>query len=130
MLHVGRIVPVYRLTRGLSAQDAADRHPGRPRPLRPLPRVPAPGGRRRSSHRVGAAIEAAHFPDDFAQRDAAVRRLAHDELLALQVGMVARRRQRRGVTGRAIEVDDATDARTAREPSRRGCRGASARRSS
>ena len=40
------------------------------------------------------ALEQAHFPDEFPRRDAALRRLAFDELLALQVGMVARRRQR------------------------------------
>ena len=59
---------------------------------------------------IGEAITAAHFPDDFEQRDAAVRRLAHDELLALQVGMVQRRRQRREERRSVISVEDAVDA--------------------
>src|SRR4029077_1393858 len=43
---------------------------------------------------IARAIEEAHYPDSFEGRDAALRRLAFDELLALQLGMVARRRQR------------------------------------
>ena len=38
---------------------------------------------------IARAIEEAHYPDSFAGRDAALRRLAFDELLALQLGMVA-----------------------------------------
>ncbi len=43
---------------------------------------------------IARAIEEAHYPDSFEGRDAALRRLAFDELLALQLGMVERRRQR------------------------------------
>ncbi len=61
---------------------------------------------------IREAITAAHFPDDFEQRDAAVRRLAHDELLALQVGMVQRKRQRgESVSRAALELPAADDAR-------------------
>ena len=96
MLHVGRIVPVYRLTAGLTAtrlrvaiRDALDRA-GKAYPEY-LPRsiredeelVP-----------IGSALEEAHYPASFEGRDAALRRLAFDELLALQLGMVGRRRQR------------------------------------
>jgi ATP-dependent DNA helicase RecG len=111
MLHAGRIVPVYRLTRGVAA-----------RTLRAAIRAGLDGygpyveylpaevvGERPA---IGAAIEAAHFPDDPAACDAAVGRLAHDELLALQIGMVARRRQRGGpALARSIAVSDAEDAR-------------------
>ena len=41
---------------------------------------------------IGEALEHAHYPTSFETRDAALRRLALDELLALQLGMVARRR--------------------------------------
>jgi ATP-dependent DNA helicase RecG len=112
LLHVGRIVPVYRLTAGLTAQrlrlairDALDRAGGAypeylPPDLRSAERLPA----------IGSTLEEAHFPSDFDGRDQALRRLAFDELLALQVGMVGRRRQRGRSTGRSIGVDDPTDA--------------------
>jgi ATP-dependent DNA helicase RecG len=59
---------------------------------------------------IGEALESAHFPATFEGRDAALRRLAFDELLALQLGMVGRRRQRGRDEARAIAVDPATDA--------------------
>ena len=53
---------------------------------------------------IAAALESAHYPDDFARRDAALRRLGFDELLALQIGMVARDRQRRVAVGEPVAV--------------------------
>jgi ATP-dependent DNA helicase RecG len=109
LLHVGRIVPVYRLTAGLTAprlrsamREALDRA-GRAYPeyLEATVRNGLPG--------IGEALEEAHFPESFEGRDAALRRLAFDELLALQLGMVARRRQRGRDEARAVLVDDATD---------------------
>jgi ATP-dependent DNA helicase RecG len=113
LLHAGRIVPVYRLTAGLTAarlrtamRAALDRvGTGYPEYL------PAEV---RSSERlvgVGRALEAAHFPDSFEDRDAALHRLAFDELLALQLGMVERRRQRGGSPTLAVAPDDAVDRR-------------------
>ncbi len=101
-LHAGRIVPVYRLTAGvtvarlrLAMREALDRD-GREYPeyLRPALREEAavPG--------IATALEAVHYPESFEARDAAVRRLAYDELLALQLGMVVRRR----VRGRDVTV--------------------------
>ena len=97
LLHVGRIVPVYRLTAGLTAarlriamREALDRAgdhyeeylPGAIRDERVARR-----------HRRGARGRPLPV-DSFEGRDAALRRLAFDELLALQLGMVGRRRQR------------------------------------
>jgi ATP-dependent DNA helicase RecG len=110
MLHAGRIVPVYRLTRGLTSRTLRSAIRAGLDRFGPYPDY-LPEAIVGEQPTVGVAIEAAHYPDDLAQRDAAVRRLAHDELLALQVGMVARRRQRRGVAGTAIEIDDEADAR-------------------
>ena len=113
LLHVGRIVPVYRLTSGLTANRlrgamrvALDRaghdYPEYvPAAIRAAEDVPP----------IGEALEAAHYPTTFEARDAALRRLALDELLALQLGMVARRRARGRARTLAIAVDDATDAR-------------------
>jgi ATP-dependent DNA helicase RecG len=113
LLHAGRIVPVYRLTAGLTAtrlrvaiRAAIDRA------ARAYPEYlpPALLGAERLPG-IGEAIEAAHFPDGFERRDAALDRLAFDELLALQVGMVGRRRARGRAATVAIPSDDATDAR-------------------
>jgi len=111
-LHAGRIVPVYRLTSGVSLpvlrramRGALDRIgldypeylPGEllqtaaTEEAEPLPTI-------------GAALEAAHYPPDAVARASALARLAFDELLALQVGMVARDRQRRGASGAPIPV--------------------------
>ena len=95
LLHVGRIVPVYRLTAGLpirtlraAIRAALDRPPPYPEYL------PASIRRGLGLVGIGDALAQVHFPDDFERRDAALRRLAFDELLALQVGMVGRRRER------------------------------------
>ncbi len=95
LLHVGRIVPVYRLTKGLTLKSlraairaVLDRFPPYAEYL------PADLLAEERLEGIAAALEQAHFPDEFPRRDAALRRLAFDELLALQVGMVARRRQR------------------------------------
>ena len=112
LLHVGRIVPVYRLTAGLTAarlriamrealDRAGDAYPEYlPATIREdLELVP-----------VATALEAAHYPSTFEGRDAALRRLAYDELLALQLGMVGRRRQRGRDAAEPLEVDAAADA--------------------
>jgi ATP-dependent DNA helicase RecG len=111
MLHVGRIVPVYRLTAGLTAtrlriamRDVLDRA-GKEYPEY-LPREIVDQD---ALVGIGAALEEAHYPASFDGRDAALRRLAFDELFALQLGMVGRRRQRGRDAARSIQVDAATD---------------------
>ncbi|MBI3746985.1 MAG: ATP-dependent DNA helicase RecG [Chloroflexi bacterium] len=111
LLHAGRIVPVYRLTAGLTANSlrravraALDRTAGAfPEYLDASLRAEA------GVVGIGEALEEAHYPTTFERRDAALRRLAFDELLALQVGMVGRRRARVGEHGRAVAVSDAQD---------------------
>jgi ATP-dependent DNA helicase RecG len=112
MLHVGRIVPVYRLTAGLTAtrlriamRDALDRA-GKAYPEY----LPPPVREGEALVPIGAALEEAHYSASFEGRAAALRRLAFDELLALQLGMVGRRRQRGRDAARPIPVDEATDA--------------------
>jgi ATP-dependent DNA helicase RecG len=105
LVHAGRIVPVYRLTKGLAPRtlraamraaldheaDLADYLPDRVRGSR----VP-----------LAEALEQAHFPLDFQRRDRALDRLAFDEFLALHVGLVARERARRGERATAVVVPD------------------------
>ncbi len=113
LLHAGRIVPIYRLTRGVTAKSLRTAiRSGLDDYGRHLEPDYLPDELRGAYPSIREAITAAHFPDDFDQRDAAVRRLAHDELLALQIGMVQRRRQRDEETTRApLQVDEAGSGR-------------------
>jgi len=110
-LHAGRIVPVYRLTEGVSAawlrrtmRRALDvvvaTYPDYlPERLRHDPAGPLPS--------IGASLEAAHYPPDFEALARALARLRGDELLALQLGMVSRVRQRRRAVGEPVRTPDA-----------------------
>jgi ATP-dependent DNA helicase RecG len=93
LLHVGRLVPVHALTRGLSArlmrravraalEDCADQVPD------PLPAAVA------AAHgfpSLGASLRAIHFPADEAERSRARERLAFEELFVLQSVLECRR---------------------------------------
>jgi ATP-dependent DNA helicase RecG len=113
LLHVGRIVPVYRLTAGLTAvtlrravRDALDRAG-----TAYLDYLPPALVRERNVMPLTEALEEAHYPTAFERRDAALERLAFDELLALQLGMVQRRRERTHERGGPVPVSDPDDAR-------------------
>ena len=112
LLHAGRIVPVYPLTAGLTAirlraaiREALDKA-GYAYPEY----LPEAIARTEDLVPIARAIEEAHFPASFPGRDAALRRLAFDELLALQLGMVERRRQRVRDAAPEIRVEPAADA--------------------
>ena len=127
LLHAGRIVPVYRLTAGLTAatlrraiRQALDAVGSTYPEYLPLDGWAAEWGTLAARSKVGAAdvpslpvpiamaLENAHYPETFEARDAALRRLGFDELLALQVGMVARDRGRRLALGQPIDVPEET----------------------
>jgi ATP-dependent DNA helicase RecG len=111
VLMAGRIVPVYRLTAGLTAarlrvamREALDRAGDA------YPEYLPPSLRRSEDLvQIAEALEAAHYPPSFDARDAALRRLAFDELLALQLGMVGRRRSRGRDQAPPIAIDDTLD---------------------
>ena len=109
-LHAGRIVPVYRLTAGVTLPRLRARI--RAALVAALPEQPEymPRDVLRAIEEelpdVRAAIEWMHFPPDFSSLDRALERLAFDELLALQVGMVARRRRRQSEHGVPVAVTD------------------------
>ncbi len=111
LLHAGRIVPIYRLTAGIATprlrvamREAIDRAG-----LAYPEYLPADLRREEALVGIGPAIEGAHYPADPDALEAALRRLAFDELLALQVGMVQRRRQRVRSRAQPLAVDDARD---------------------
>ena len=111
VLHAGRIVPVYRLTAGLTAarlrtaiREALD-HAGTAYPEYLPPAI----REEEALPDIATSVEAAHYPESFEGRDAALKRLAFDELFALQLGMVQRRRQRSRSHARPIDVEPAID---------------------
>ncbi len=94
LVHTGRLVPVYSLTEGLSG-----------RRLRSLMKLlidqyaslapdtlSAAQRQRLQLAAVAPSIRQAHFPESEAAKEAARRRLAFDELLLIQLGVLARRR--------------------------------------
>ncbi|MDQ3491768.1 MAG: ATP-dependent DNA helicase RecG [Chloroflexota bacterium] len=104
LLHVGRIVPIYRLTGGLSARTLRAAIRGALDGYGPYREYLGSLAAQQGLMGIGEAVEAAHFPEGFDGRDRALARLAFDELLALQVGMVSRHRQRQSVLGDPIKV--------------------------
>ncbi len=108
--HTGRLVPVYSLTTGLGQRTLrsliatlVERYVDRvPETLPPalverydLPPLPE-------------AMRQLHYPDDASSLDRARRRLAFDELLGIQIGVVRRRRAwRESGTAPAIAAHEA-----------------------
>src|SRR3989449_1133207 len=92
-LHTGRIVPMPPATEGLSprvlrtiiAQALSQSGDGVPEVLSPAIR------HRHDLLPLGEALRAIHFPTSLPEADAAHRRLAFDELLILQLGVLMRR---------------------------------------
>jgi len=94
LIHVGRLVPLYSLTRGL-----------RPRQVRKLMKevidqwawqvedfLPPELRERCNLMELPQAISQAHFPEDEASKDKARLRLAFDELFILQLGVLSKKR--------------------------------------
>ncbi len=107
LVHTGRLVPVYSLTAGMyrrqvrkAVREALDAC---------LPRMTdfLPHDVRSRAHLIGLAeaIRQAHYPDNDTARMAARRRLAFDELLVMQLGVLDKRRQREeGVSGITLDA--------------------------
>lgn len=95
-LNAGRIVPVYRLTAGLTARNlrsltwqAVSKYlQGVQDPL------PEDILQRTGLSPLGDAIRDIHYPADLAAADRGRRRLAFDEILAFQLAILGRRRHR------------------------------------
>lgn len=95
-LNTGRVVPVYRLTAGLTARNlrsltwqAVSRYlQGLPDPL------PEDVLQKTGLCALSDAIRDIHYPADLAAADRGRRRLAFDEILAFQLAILGRRRHR------------------------------------
>ncbi len=107
-IHAGRLVPVYPLTSGLY-----------PRQLRSLMKkaiddwagqlqdfLPVETKERCQLLDLPKAIIQAHFPDDYTLKDAARKRLAFDELLLIQLGVLRKKRDwQEGQPGNAFALN-------------------------
>lgn len=107
MVHTGRIVPVYPLTQGLTIKwlrrrikQAVDYWAGRL--TDPLP---ADDRERLGLPPLGEAIRQIHFPLDWDKLETARRRLAFDELLLIQLGVIQQRQLWQAQQGQPITVE-------------------------
>jgi ATP-dependent DNA helicase RecG len=95
LVHTGRLVPVYHSTAGLAgrtlrrlAKEALDAYLGALPELLPASML----SRNRMPSRTDA-VRQMHFPDGWDALKAARRRLAFEELLLIQVGVLQRKRE-------------------------------------
>ncbi|HLF78238.1 MAG TPA: ATP-dependent DNA helicase RecG, partial [Dehalococcoidia bacterium] len=93
LTHTGRLVPVYPLTQGLSqrilrraVKEAVDRFAQAVKET-----LPAEMRQRLSLPNLGEALRQMHYPDTREKHEEARRRLAFDELLAVQIAVLERR---------------------------------------
>ena len=108
LIHTGRLVPVYPLTKGLSARwlrrlmKATVDHWSKSLPDH------LPFDLREGSKLIDlqTAISQIHFPDSWEMLERARRRLSFDEFLLIQLGVLRQRRDWQGQPGCAIAVDE------------------------
>ncbi len=108
LLNTGRIVPIYSLTEGLyqsslrklTAQVVNFWARRQPDPL------PAELVQRAGLLSYGEALAQIHYPDSETSLAAAQHRLAFDELLALQIGVLRQRSQWQAAPGRSLPISD------------------------
>jgi ATP-dependent DNA helicase RecG len=95
-MKIGRVVPVYRLTEGVTP-DLVRRAVVAALPAAQQFRDPLPEALRQSYALIdlSTAIAEVHFPPDRAALDRARRRLIFDEFFYLQLGLLVRRSQQR-----------------------------------
>lgn len=109
LVHTGRIVPVYPLTKGLTAKRLRN-HIKRTvdywtnRLADPLP---AESRERLNLLPLDEAVRQIHFPDDWDKLEAARRRLAFDELLLIQLGVLRQRQAWQAQPAHPINIDQA-----------------------
>jgi ATP-dependent DNA helicase RecG len=107
LLHTGRIVPVYPLTQGVTGKWLRKQVKGAVDYWGPrlTEHLPSESLERLNMPRLSDAIRQIHFPDNQEKLEAARRRLAFDELLLIQIGVLQQRQAWRAQTGRPVQVD-------------------------
>jgi len=108
LTHTGRLVPVYPLTEGITQKWLrstmkrtvdywAQRLPDH---------LPQPTRERLGMPPLDEAVRQIHFPDTWETLETARRRLAFDEFLLIQLGVLRQRRKWRSQPGRPVAVDE------------------------
>lgn len=113
LVGMGRIVPIYPLTEGLSQpvlRNALFRL--LPAAAQLADTLPETVRRRYQLCDLATALRDAHFPDSLPARDAALRRLVFEELFRLQVRLAARKVADEGRAGISFQVTPAIRAET------------------
>jgi len=108
LLHTGRIVPVYPLTEGIAQRQLRRWIADVLEDVMPEVEEALPESWRTSRElpSISDAIRHVHLPPDLETAQCARRRLAYDELLGLQLGLLRARAARRDdPSGRAMPVD-------------------------
>jgi ATP-dependent DNA helicase RecG len=106
--HTARIVPVYPLTEGLSPKvlrkhikqvvDTWADHLPEPLPAALRQALDFPG--------IGQAVRQIHFPDDLRALERARQRLAFEELLIIQLGVLGQHRAWQAKNAQPVPLDD------------------------
>jgi ATP-dependent DNA helicase RecG len=108
LVHTGRLVPVYPLTEGITqkwlrqlVKETIDYWTQR------LPdHLPQPSRERLGLLTLDEAVRQIHFPDNWEILESARRRLAFDEFLLIQLGVLRQRREWRSQPARPVAADD------------------------
>jgi ATP-dependent DNA helicase RecG len=110
LVHTGRLVPIYPLTEGITIKwlrnqikTTVDYW------TRRLPDyLPEESRQRLNMASLDEAVRQIHFPDDWDKLEAARRRLAFDELLLIQLGVLRQRRAWQAQQGRPVQIEAET----------------------
>ncbi len=108
LLHTARIVPIYPLTEGLTNRWLRRLINGVVEFWAPKLPDPLPESVRHRANLLDltTALREIHFPTSFEKMEAARRRLAFEEFLYIQIGVLRQRRKWREVPGKPLRVDD------------------------
>ncbi len=108
LLHTARIVPVYPLTEGLTNRWLRRLINGVVEFWATKVQDPLPESIRGRAGLLDlpTALREIHFPTSFEKMETARRRLALEEFLYVQIGVLRQRRKWREVPGRALHIDN------------------------
>jgi len=107
LIHTGRLVPVYPLTKGVSARwlRRLMKRTTDYWSLRLPDHLPLDLREQRNLPNLESAIQQTHFPEDWERLEQARRRLAFDELLMIQLGVLRQRHEWRKASGHPVQID-------------------------
>jgi ATP-dependent DNA helicase RecG len=106
LIHTGRMVPVYPLTKGITAKWLRNHVKSTVSYwTQRLPDyLPAESRERLNMFELDEAVRQIHFPDDWEKLETARRRLAFDELLLIQLGVLRQRQAWQAQPGHPLNI--------------------------